>query len=258
MDEAASRLRIEIDSLPQEIDEVERRIVQLEIERQALLKEKDKARASAWPRSSRRSPSSRERSSTMKAQWQTEKEVIQRHPAAQGGARQPEERGGAGTRQRATCSVRPSCATAGSPSSSGSSRRRNEQRLAEIQATAKLPEGGGGRGGHRRDRVQVDRHPGDQDAGERARAARPPGGRAGAARRRAARRPSRPWPTPSGGAAAGLGIPTGRGLVHLPRPHRRGQDRDRPRPGRVPVRRRAGDGAASTCRSTWRSTRWRG
>ena len=43
VDEAASRLRIEIDSLPQEIDEVERRIVQLEIERQALLKEKDKA-----------------------------------------------------------------------------------------------------------------------------------------------------------------------------------------------------------------------
>ena len=43
VDEAASRLRIEIDSLPQEIDEVERRIIQLEIQRQALLKEKDKA-----------------------------------------------------------------------------------------------------------------------------------------------------------------------------------------------------------------------
>ena len=43
VDEAASKLRMEIDSLPQEIDEVERRIVQLEIERQALQKEKDKA-----------------------------------------------------------------------------------------------------------------------------------------------------------------------------------------------------------------------
>src|SRR4029077_11781079 len=43
VDEAASRLRIEIDSLPQEIDEVERRVVQLEIERQALQKEKDPA-----------------------------------------------------------------------------------------------------------------------------------------------------------------------------------------------------------------------
>ena len=59
VDEAASRLRIEIDSLPQEIDEVERRIVQLEIERQALLKEKDKAgRERLARRSSRRSPSS--------------------------------------------------------------------------------------------------------------------------------------------------------------------------------------------------------
>ena len=43
IDESASRLRIEIDSMPQEIDEVERRITQLEIERQALAKEKDKA-----------------------------------------------------------------------------------------------------------------------------------------------------------------------------------------------------------------------
>ena len=50
VDEAASRLRIEIDSLPQEIDEVERRIVQLEIERQALLKEKDKAGRSSGAR----------------------------------------------------------------------------------------------------------------------------------------------------------------------------------------------------------------
>jgi ATP-dependent Clp protease ATP-binding subunit ClpB len=43
IDEAAARLRIAIDSLPQEIDEVERKITQLEIERQALAKEKDKA-----------------------------------------------------------------------------------------------------------------------------------------------------------------------------------------------------------------------
>src|SRR5690606_39407108 len=43
VDEAASRMRIEIDSLPQEIDEVERKVVQLEIEKQALSKEKDAA-----------------------------------------------------------------------------------------------------------------------------------------------------------------------------------------------------------------------
>jgi ATP-dependent Clp protease ATP-binding subunit ClpB len=78
VDEAASRLRIEIDSLPQEIDEVERRIVQLEIERQALLKEKDKAARERLAAVEQEISELRERSSTMKAQWQTEKEVINR------------------------------------------------------------------------------------------------------------------------------------------------------------------------------------
>jgi ATP-dependent Clp protease ATP-binding subunit ClpB len=78
VDEAASRLRIEIDSLPQEIDEVERRIVQLEIERQALLKEKDKAARERLTAVEQEISGVRERSGAMKAQWQTEKEVIHR------------------------------------------------------------------------------------------------------------------------------------------------------------------------------------
>ena len=53
MDEAASRLRIEIDSLPTELDEVERRIVRLEIEDAALAKEEDAASASGARRSQR-------------------------------------------------------------------------------------------------------------------------------------------------------------------------------------------------------------
>jgi ATP-dependent Clp protease ATP-binding subunit ClpB len=76
MDEAASKLRIEIDSLPQEIDEVERRIVQLEIERQALLKEKDKAGKERRAAVEQEISAVREKSSTMKAQWQAEKEAI--------------------------------------------------------------------------------------------------------------------------------------------------------------------------------------
>jgi len=76
IDEAGSRLRIEIDSLPQEIDEVERRIVQLEIERQALQKETE------GPASERRGAIEtelselRERSQGMKVRWQAEKDVI--------------------------------------------------------------------------------------------------------------------------------------------------------------------------------------
>ncbi|MFL5536176.1 MAG: ATP-dependent chaperone ClpB, partial [Gemmatimonadales bacterium] len=77
IDEAASRLRIEIDSLPQEIDEVERRIVQLEIERQALLKEKDRAAVERREALEREIASLRERSSGMKAQWQAEKGALQ-------------------------------------------------------------------------------------------------------------------------------------------------------------------------------------
>jgi ATP-dependent Clp protease ATP-binding subunit ClpB len=77
IDEAASRLRIEIDSLPQEIDEVERRIVQLEIERQALLKEKDKAAVERREALEREIATLREESNAMKAQWQAEKAALQ-------------------------------------------------------------------------------------------------------------------------------------------------------------------------------------
>ncbi len=76
IDEAASRLRIEIDSLPQEIDEVERRIVQLEIEREALKKEKDAASKERREALERELSELREKSGGMKAQWQAEKESL--------------------------------------------------------------------------------------------------------------------------------------------------------------------------------------
>ncbi len=76
IDEAASRLRIEIDSLPTEIDEVERRIMQLEIEHQALAKERDDASAARREAIERELAELREASGAMKAQWQAEKEAI--------------------------------------------------------------------------------------------------------------------------------------------------------------------------------------
>src|SRR5690348_2044932 len=78
IDEAASRLRIEIDSMPQEIDEVERRIMQLEIERQALQKEKDSASVERRTNLERDLAELKERASGMKAQWQAEKETLGR------------------------------------------------------------------------------------------------------------------------------------------------------------------------------------
>ena len=76
IDEAASRLRIEIDSMPQEIDEVERRVTQLEIERQALQKEKDKASVERRGALERELAELREKSNAMKTQWQNEKETL--------------------------------------------------------------------------------------------------------------------------------------------------------------------------------------
>jgi ATP-dependent Clp protease ATP-binding subunit ClpB len=76
LDEAASRLRIEIDSMPQEIDEVERRIMQLEIERTALKKEKDPASVERRETIERELAELKERSSAMKAQWQQEKDTL--------------------------------------------------------------------------------------------------------------------------------------------------------------------------------------
>jgi ATP-dependent Clp protease ATP-binding subunit ClpB len=78
IDEAASRLRIEIDSMPVEIDEVERRIKQLEIERAALKKETDPASKERLERLERELADLRERASGMKAHWQQEKELIGR------------------------------------------------------------------------------------------------------------------------------------------------------------------------------------
>jgi ATP-dependent Clp protease ATP-binding subunit ClpB len=77
IDEAASMLRIEIDSMPLEIDEVERRMVQLEIEKQALQKEEDKESKRRLDRLERELAELRERSSGMKAKWQAEKEAIE-------------------------------------------------------------------------------------------------------------------------------------------------------------------------------------
>ena len=78
IDEAASRLRIEIDSLPQDIDQLEREILQLEIERQALQREEDERSKARLREIEQRIADLREKSSGMKAKWQSEKEAIER------------------------------------------------------------------------------------------------------------------------------------------------------------------------------------
>jgi ATP-dependent Clp protease ATP-binding subunit ClpB len=76
IDEAASKLRIEMDSLPTEIDEVERKIVQLEIEREALKREKDPASRERLEKVKKELAGYKEESAAMKVHWKREKEVI--------------------------------------------------------------------------------------------------------------------------------------------------------------------------------------
>jgi len=78
VDEAAARLRIEIDSMPAELDEVERQVRQLEIEHQALKKEKDAASRDRLEKIEKELAALEERDRSMRAHWEQEKAVIER------------------------------------------------------------------------------------------------------------------------------------------------------------------------------------
>jgi len=77
VDEAASKLRMEIDSMPVELDEIRRRVMQLEIEREALRKEKDKSSREHLARLEKELADLKEEQTRLTARWQQEKEAIQ-------------------------------------------------------------------------------------------------------------------------------------------------------------------------------------
>jgi ATP-dependent Clp protease ATP-binding subunit ClpB len=77
IDEAASRVRIQIDSLPEEIDQLDRRTLQLEIERQALRKEKDPASTERLEKIEAELANLREKANALRTRWQNEKKVIE-------------------------------------------------------------------------------------------------------------------------------------------------------------------------------------
>jgi len=83
VDEAASRLKIELDSLPTEIDVLERQILQLEMEKKALEKETDRASAARLEKVQEEQANLREKSSGLMAQWRNERGVIDQVRAAQ-------------------------------------------------------------------------------------------------------------------------------------------------------------------------------
>jgi len=77
VDEAASKLRMEIDSMPAELDEVRRRIMQLEIEREALRKETDPASKDRLSKLERELANLKEEQTSLQTQWQNEKDTLQ-------------------------------------------------------------------------------------------------------------------------------------------------------------------------------------
>ncbi len=76
MDEAASRLRMQVDSKPEEVDELDRRIIQLKIEREALKKETDKAAADRLQKLEKELAELEDRSHELTAQWRAEKDAL--------------------------------------------------------------------------------------------------------------------------------------------------------------------------------------
>jgi ATP-dependent Clp protease ATP-binding subunit ClpB len=78
MDEAAARLRTEIESVPVELDEVQRRVMQLEIEREALKKEKDKASKDRLAKLEKELADLKARGDALRSQWQVERQAVDR------------------------------------------------------------------------------------------------------------------------------------------------------------------------------------
>ena len=241
IDESASRLRIEIDSMPTEIDEVNRRVMQLEIELQALQKETDEASLARRQELERELAETREQLNSMKAQWQAEKDAL-------GGAARIREQ-----LEQAKIDLEKA------------QRETNFERAAELQYTVipeleqqlekaelheddadgikpVVPQDRGRRGRHRRGDRQMDGHPRLPAAGVRDGEADPHGG----APAPASDRPGRGGPRGVGRAAPlarrpQRPQPADRRLP-LPRPHRRRQDRAGAGACGVHVRRRARDG----------------
>ncbi len=240
VDEAASRLRMEIDSMPVELDELERRRVQLEIEREALRKETDDASKARLEALEKELAEIAEEGGAMKQRWEAEKTAIAALRATKSEQEQLQVR--IEQAEREADYGRAAELKYGQARELADRLTEQEAAIAALQGPGRPAQGGGHGRRHRRHRGLLDRDPGHPPDGRRAREAgahgrpppragdRPGGGDLRRLRCRASRsrRPQGPAPTDR--------------LVPVPRPHRGGQDRARPGAGRVPVRRRAGDG----------------
>ena len=234
IDEAASGLRIEIDSLPTEIDEVDRRVMQLEIELTSLSKETDEASAERREAIERELAELREQSAAMKAQWQSEKQAIKGVSDLK--ERLEEARAEAERAERAADLQRAAELRYGVIPELEEEAGRARDRRAAGHGCPGVPQRGGRRRRRRGRRRRLDPDSGQQAAGGRNREADPHGGSP-------ARTGDRPGRGDRGGrhgaaplARRAAGPRSSDRLVPVPRADRRRQDRARPRARRVHVR----------------------
>jgi ATP-dependent Clp protease ATP-binding subunit ClpB len=149
VDEAAAKIKMEVDSLPAELDAVQRRTMQLQIEEEALKKERDPASKSRLEAVKRELAELAEKSSAMRAQWQKEKEIIEQIRAAQAELERLRAEADRLHGEAAISARWRSSATAACPSL----RRRSTMRARrdrEGAGEAVVPARGGHGGGHRR------------------------------------------------------------------------------------------------------------
>ena len=203
MDEAASRLRMQVDSKPEELDELDRRIMQMQIEREALKKETDKPSKDRLERVEKELAALEERSAALTRAWQAEKEKLsaaqkikEEIDKARVELEQAQRRGNLARAGELAYGVIPGL----------------EKKLSETEA-AGARRANGGRGGdgesHRPGGVALDRHSGRPHARRRTRQTPEDGRGDRAAGRRARRRRCVPWQRRCGGPGQGSRTPTG-------------------------------------------------
>ena len=230
VDEAASRLRMEIDSMPIEIDELERRRIQLEIEREALRKETDDASKARLEALEKELADLEEQVGGMKQRWEAEKSAIAAIRATKAELETLTTRIEQAEREA-------DYATAaelkyGTLKELTDRLTEQEDALAGAPGPGLAAQGGGQRGRHRRDRGGLDGHPRQPADGGRDRQAHPHGGAAPRPGRRPGRgHRGRVRRGPAGTGRAQGPAPADR-LVPVPRADRRRQDRAGARPRR--------------------------
>ena len=218
MDEAGARLRMQVDSKPEALDELDRRIIQLKIEREALKKENDRASKERLDRLEKELGELEERATTLTQAWQAEKEKL-------AGLRKLQEDLDQARIELEQVQRRGDLARAGElaygviPSSNGRSRIWKRGRPAADGR------GGGYRTACGAGRVALDRHPGRPDARRRAREASEDGRSAEQARRRPGRSRQGGLDRGQAGTGRASGSQQADRLLHVSGADRRRQDR---------------------------------